>query len=169
MSFSILCNNPRGGGSFNEADETLGDAVQSVFELDDEDAELDWNGIVSSLNYKYDFGMMVDDVVRMLKTMIMAASGNMIIEWVSTGFPFAWKIEWSDDQVSVSTISRDSGGRQKLLGRELVETTKHEFIQEWQSILLMIKAKLVAAGYSDRYLSSLRELCDPILLSQTSG
>lgn len=169
MSFSIICNNPRGGGLLNEADETLGDAVQSVFELDDEDAKLEWNGIVFSLNYKYDLGMMVDDVVSMLKTMIAAAEGNMTIEWVSTGFPFAWRIDWLDDRAKVSAVSRDPGSGQKMFGLEVMETSKHEFIQEWRSVLQIIKAKLVAAGYSDRYLFSLRELCGPMLPGQISG
>src|SRR5215216_2474163 len=146
MTFSILCNNPRGGGLFNEADETLGDAVQSVFELNDEDAELEWNGIVFSLNYKYDLGMMVDDVVSTLKTIIASAEGNMIIEWVSTGFPFAWKIAWSGSRISLSATSRDSDAGQRILGLESVEIAKHQFFLEWQSVLAMIKARLLAAG-----------------------
>ena len=169
MTFSIICNNPRGGGLFNETDETLDDAVQSVFELNDEDAELEWNGVVFSLNYKYDLGMMVDDAVSMLKTIIAAAEGNMVIAWVSSGFPFAWKIAWSDDRISLSATSRDSHFGQRILGLEVLETSKKQFVREWQSVLVTIKAKLVAAGYSDRYVSSLRELCGPMLPGQTSG
>lgn len=160
MTFSIVCNNPRGAGLFNEADETLGDAVQSVFELDDEDAELEWNGVVFSLNYKYDLGMMVDDVVSMLKTIIAAPKGNMVIAWVSNGFPFTWRIVWSDDRMSVSASSRDAESGQRLLGREELEFSKHRFVREWESVLVTIKARLAAAGYGERYLSSLREFCD---------
>ncbi|WP_437937205.1 hypothetical protein [Sorangium sp. So ce341] len=160
MSFSIVCNNPRGGGRLNEADETLGDAVQSVFELDDEDAELEWNGMVFSLNYKYDFGMMIDDAVSLIAEMIASTDGRAVIEWVSTGFPFTWKIDWSDDWVSVLVTSRDPDIEQKILVRDGVKTTKREFVRQWQSVFLVIMAKLAAAGYGERYLSSLRDACD---------
>lgn len=159
MTFLLVCNAPRGASHYNEADETLGDAVQSVFELNDEDAELEWNGVVFSLNYKYDLGMMVDDVVSMLRTILATSEGNMVIAWVSTGFPFTWRIDWSEDRIRLSATSRDSDAGLRISGLEELETSKKQFVREWQSVLAMIKARLSAAGYGEQYLSSLGEVC----------
>jgi hypothetical protein len=157
------------GRPFNETDETLDDAVQSVFELNDEDAELEWNGVVFSLNYKYDLGMMVDDVVSHAEDdnrRRRRQHGDCM------GSPAASRLHgrcWSDDRISLSSnLSRLSLWTENI-GTRGAGNLQEAIVREWQSVLVTIKAKLVPQATVIVTFLRLRELCGPMLPGQTSG
>jgi len=44
----------------------LGDAIQAAFPLETEDAQLVWHRLSVPLSYKYDFSVIIEDIIAML-------------------------------------------------------------------------------------------------------
>ena len=66
LNFYIQASNPRFQDSINIYDESLSDAIESVFPLNTENAILVWNYISIPLSYKYDISYMIEDILQLL-------------------------------------------------------------------------------------------------------
>lgn len=139
------------------SDSSLSDAVQSVFPLE-ERARLEWNGLVFFLSYKYDVGVMVDDIVKMLQAVEEAESGLFQVDWPSSGFPYHWTVRWGTSGVEVHARPRDEPGAVSLTGRESVRVDRDAFLRAWQALLANVLAGLEGAGYDSSQIGGMAQL-----------
>lgn len=160
-SFLFLqASNPRSTTTRDAADESLSDALQTVFPLETERAILVWNGIYVPLGYKYDWSLMVDDVIDMCDSVLMRASGTREIHWPSGTFAAVWRLTWDPVDVQVeSEWSRVVGNTESLLNNSsVVSMERGAFLAEWRRPLEVAAEALVRAGYSRAQLARLGDL-----------
>ena len=140
-------------------DETLGEAVESVFPLDTEYAFMAWNWVYVPLSYKYDLAIMLADIVAMLDRVLSFAEGEIRIQWPSNTFAAEWRVKWKDGMVHVHATWRSVlGSTEDLLGRRPdIHVLVQDFVSEWQRPLEIIVRGLRLAGY-DEHLSGLHHL-----------
>lgn len=160
IEFSIQASNPRVLRTYDSNDESLSDAIQTVFPLDTEWALITWNGIFTPLNYKYDWSLLADDVIALLDDMLANARGAKTIHWPSNTFSSIWSITWTDETVVVrAQWNCVLGGLLDLLrAKPIVTTSKSRFMAEWKRPLQVIGDALRTAGYSVEQLPSLAQL-----------
>jgi hypothetical protein len=160
IEFLIQASNPRPLRAHDPDDESLSDAIQTVFPLDSEWAFLVWNGVYVPLSYKYDLSLMVDDIVWMLEEMLLRTTGNRVINWPSNTFSATWEMTWNEGVVKVSARwDCVLGGVEALLrGRPTISVRKSEFIAEWKTPLMIVEQTLRLAGYATDQVPSLMRL-----------
>lgn len=76
MNFYIQANNPKVLKEYNAEDESIADAMETIFPLYTESAILVWNHISIPLSYKYDISYMMDDVLDLLESFMQAKNGK---------------------------------------------------------------------------------------------
>src|SRR5882762_374566 len=100
--FVIQASNPRTLSQFDPDDSSLFDAIQTVFPLEAEYALLTWNWVYIPLDYKYDWCLLVDEVISLVECMTSEQSGSRTIHWPSNTFSAVWDVEWADGKVTVN-------------------------------------------------------------------
>lgn len=140
MPFAIQASNPEFCAEFHEADESLSDFIESLFPLHTEFALLIWNGMFVPLSYKYDISIIIEDILEMLECIMSSQTGNLEVTWPSNTFCSHWKLEWSDDSVSIVTVWTSVIGQteEKLNNVPEVRLGKAQFIAEWAEILSVV-------------------------------
>jgi hypothetical protein len=158
--FVIQASAPRAIVRLDPADESLSDAIQTVFCLATEDAIMNWNGVYVPIGYKYDMSMMIDDVLDLLEEMRLVGAGTRVIQWASNTFSATWDVEWDADMVTVLAGWIDViGGTESLLGANCkLCVSKTEFGAEWKRPLEVVLRALEAAGYNDADLEGMNRL-----------
>jgi hypothetical protein len=152
--FTIQASSPRALKEFDPNDTNLSDAIQTVFPLETECAILVWNWVYVPLSYKYDFSMMIDDVIALIDAMQVEPSGRRTIQWPSNTFACTWKVEWD---ARVTTVEADwvsvVGNTEAMLAavpKIVVESSG--FVEEWKRPLEAIWGGLTSAGYTSKLL-----------------
>jgi hypothetical protein len=123
-----------------------------------------WKRVYIPLGYKYDVGMMVDDVLDLLNAMFGHATGTREIHWPSNTFAAIWDVRWDAGKVSVaSRWRRVLGGTEALLAASgNVSVTVDEFLCEWKRPLELVDDALRQAGYRSEQLPRLSVLNEVI-------
>ncbi len=157
--FVIQASNPRATGARDPLDEKVADAVQSVFALHAEAAFLDWNHVLVKISYKYDFGIILDDVMDMLEAVMNAESGEFRTAWPSNTFFAEWTVTW-DTMVEIQSHWHEvvGGPVSALNAAPIVVVPKADFVREWKRPLEIVRAAVVSAGYDSSSLSDLDRL-----------
>lgn len=155
--FAIRPGNPVHVAVRDVLDSSLSDAVQTVFPRE-ELVFLEWNGLAFPLSYKYDVGMMVDDIVEMILAVRKAGAGLFQVDWPSSGFPYHWVVRWDMSGVEVHAHPRDEPGAVSLAGRESIRVDREAFLRAWQVLLKNVLAGLEEAGYDSIQISGLSRL-----------
>lgn len=160
IEFVIQASCPRALRVHEPDDESLSDAIQTVFPLATERAILAWNRICVPLSYKYDVSVLADDILRLLESMLAEAQGALVVEWPSSTFAARWTITWGDALTTVRAEWRDvSGGIVSLLAtHDSISVPTREFLAEWKSLLVVVERALKDAGYAEDQLTGLGQL-----------
>lgn len=150
MNFWIQAGTPRVAAGFNAEDETICEAAETVFALDSEQAFLNWNGVYAPMSYKYDIGVMANDIVRMVRSLRENHSGKLWVEWPSNTFAARWELTWEGDRLHIHAEWRSVTGHTEPLLRERcdLETLKENFRCEWKMVLSRLLQGLGQSGYS---------------------
>ncbi|MBK9260816.1 MAG: hypothetical protein IPM54_13480 [Polyangiaceae bacterium] len=158
--FAVQASNPRRLTAFDADDQSLSDAIQTVFPLEAEYAVLVWNWIYIPLSYKYDVSLMVDDVIGLIDAVLSNSTGKRVIEWPSNTFSATWNVEWSAETTTIDAQWHSVLGETEsilALRPKLVVATV-DFISEWKRLLEIVANALKDAGYRFEHLSGLRQL-----------
>lgn len=168
-TFVLQGSQPRTLGTHDPQDESLGDAIQTVFMSNTERAIMLWHQWGILLDYRYDWGVIVDDVVVMIGRLQSELSGSCVIEWPSNTFSARWKLEWNADELSVDTHWQAVRGVavETLNGRSRIRVLRDQFLNEWKRPLQIIAEALFAAGYAGSSLRGFQALVD--VLAQIKG
>jgi hypothetical protein len=142
-------------------DETIGDAIQTVFSSVEE-VVLVWNGVRVGLSLKYDVGEMWRDILLMLKH-LKAEEGQFTVHWPSNSFFVQWDFTLNDEMLRIeSHWMAVSGGSQSLAELKhvdnVVEIDKQSFVSQWHKLLITIRDSLLAAGYAPARLYGFEDL-----------
>jgi len=160
IEFAIQASRPRSILVREPTDETLSDAIQTVFPLLTEWAILVWNGIFVPLGYKYDVSLLVPDLLVLLDDMCEHFSGSQVIEWPTNTFASRWSIHWDAGHVKVDADWRSVIGCTEplLTSRNTIELPKDAFVAEWKELLMVVHTALVQAGYDAATIQGLESL-----------
>ncbi|NOJ57728.1 MULTISPECIES: hypothetical protein [Myxococcus] len=160
LDFLIQAGLPRTLRVFDGEDESLADAVQTVFPRSAEWAFVVWRGVFIPVGYKYDLSLMVDDVVDMLEEILRQDVGGWEVSWPSNTFSSTWKMSWDGSKIAISADwDCVVGGVGSLLSDAgPVLMAKMDFVSEWKAPLVVVERALREAGYTEAHLPSLAGL-----------
>jgi hypothetical protein len=158
--FAVQASNPRPLVAFDADDQSLSDAIQTVFPLEAEYGLIVWNWIYIPVTYKYDVSFMVDDIIELIDAMSSSSIGRRVIHWPSNTFAATWNIEWSDEIATIDAQWHSViGDTESMLAlRPKIVMPAAEFICEWKRLLETVAMALTNAGYSSEHLAGLRQL-----------
>jgi len=160
MNFRIQVNCPRISGILNEDDESLDEAIETVFLLNTETMIMIWNDVYIPLTYKYDLSVIMKDIMIMLEKLCNSSSGKLTIHWPSNTFSSIWNFQWEDNKLKIDTrwftVIGDTEGL--LNSRNVIEIDKTSFIQEWKTLLLKIRWALEESGYNSAKIPEMERL-----------
>ena len=164
MTFSIQASNPRFSENFDEDDETLDEALETVFPLNAEAAVLNWSGAFALLSYKYDLSCIVSDVMMMLQQILSMSSGKLRIAWPSNTFAATWNLAWDSSNVTIDAqwASVVGSSVEDLNNVGALEIPRAEFLAEWKQLLRVAASGLEKCGYNEQNLPAMKELREVI-------
>lgn len=160
MDFWIQASSPECTSEFDEEDQTLSDAIQTVFPMMTERAIMVWKSIYIPLCYKYDISCMMDDILSVLEKLRSHSSGTISIHWASNTFANIWNIVWFEDTVTIQPKWGSVLGHTEeiLNSKGSVTLPKLTFISEWKKILFNVISALIESGYNKEGLPGMGRL-----------
>lgn len=160
MDFRIQAGAPRITGQFDEEDENLAEAIETIFPLYTEDAILVWKNIYIPLSYKYDLSIMIEDVLNMLEKLRKHPLGEWKIHWASDSFRNSWYMYWEKETLIISAEWRSVVGSTENLLKEKgeIKVPLLSFIAEWRKLLGNLITALEKSGYSEEQLPGMDRL-----------
>jgi hypothetical protein len=163
MNFWIQVGNPSLSGEFCNEDESLCEAIQSVYPILTEHALLNWNGVFIPMSYKNDLSIMVDDILYLMYEFQSTNHGQVSLSWPSNTFSSDWEISWNGDDLKI--ISREwhdtLGNIIQLLNLpdyQELNVSLSDFVNEWHGILNRLFDDLARSGYTEDNLPDLSRL-----------
>lgn len=158
--FRMQASRPTHRRANDTEDETLCDAIQSVFPLDTENAYMVWNGVHIPLNYKYTISFMIDDALLILEKLVAEESGEMSVQWPVQEFAASWQLRWEGHDLTVEADwGAVGGGCDTLLGQHsTLKVDKFMFAAEWKRVLGIVLRALLDSGYGEQQLPDLIRL-----------
>ena len=171
MFFCIQASNPKFQNITDYNDESLSEAIESVFPLNTEHAILMWNHISIPLSYKYDISYMVNDILIIIKAIQTQNVGKMKIQWLPDTFRSDWLIEWNSDEVLIDAQWECTIGHLEniLNKRNNIRLSKVDFINEWKEILGVLIRGLKHCGYDKLKIKGMKELVEQYEKIKESG
>ena len=145
-AFRLTAGNPLSTGDFAPTDETLQEMIETVFPLNTDDAVLEWAGVRFGINYKYDISMMCDDLILLIRKINDTASGECVVNWMSSGFPFRWEVKWEAAKLEILAIPHNESNS-ALSGNEVIHVSIRGFRDEWIPVLEIVRTAAIQAGY----------------------
>jgi hypothetical protein len=159
-TFRVQASNPRWRRVFNEEDGHIGDALETVFPMQTEDAYMVWNWVHVPIGYKHTLSFLIQDAVMILEELSQKVSGSLINRWPSNNFAATWHMQWDAENLRIQAEWESVvGGTEALLNaRPIVIIKKGAFISEWKQVLGVALHALTDAGYTDGDLNDLERL-----------
>lgn len=150
MRFFIQASAPAFHRIHDGEDESLSEAIETVFPMMTEDAFLSWNAVRIPLNYKYDVSCMIEDILEMLEALRASPHGALTIHWPSSTFNATWVLSWARGELEISARWLSVAGNlaKHLNGTGPVHTKVQSFLSEWHALLATVGSALNSAGYS---------------------
>lgn len=160
MPFNMQASNPRTIPALNATDESIGEAMETIFPLSTESAYMIWNGIHIPIDYKYALSFLLADIVMMLERLGQPGVGELTIHWPSNDFSATWRLKWDEHHLRITTEWHSVVGSVEALlaERSTLDIDKEEFVFEWKQVLGVLLHALVQAGYDDERLQDLPKL-----------
>lgn len=162
MNFYIQTSNPHILKEFNTNDDSLSEAIETVFPMNTEELIIYWNHIGIPLSYKYDISYMIEDILKMLEYINSEAKGELVIHWLPDTFRSDWKLKWNEESIIINANWENlKGDLQKILVQPAkVELLKEDFISEWKMLLGILVNALKQNGYNHSISNQYRRLVD---------
>ena len=162
LNFYIQASNPKLQYEADYNDETLADAIESMFFPNTENAILMWNYISVPLSYKYDISYMMDDLLILLDRMQNSESGELTIHWLPDTFRCDWKVKWDSENADIQSKWENTVGHLERILNENpdVSLLKNDFIGEWKSILGIVVEGLKSCGYHADKIKGMKQLIE---------
>lgn len=115
----------------------MASAIQMVFPMETEDLFVVWHGIPIALGYKYDLGVIIDDLVPLLESIQQETSGTWEAAFGSDTFTASWDVSWSADQLTVDAtwVRAYLGGDFLNRNCRRLEIDRADFLSEWKTVL----------------------------------
>jgi hypothetical protein len=159
-SFIIQASCPRASRVHDPGDETLSDALQTVFASDTESALIGWNWVYVPLGYKYDFSIIINDVLDMIEKLDNSPNGQHRVHWPSSTFSAIWHMQWRSGKLNVHAEWHCVlGGTESMLASKPdIDIASEDFIAEWRRPLQLAERALTDAGYSVAQIAGLARL-----------
>lgn len=147
--FKIQLSNPRSKVDRDEDASTLGEAIESLFPMDNEFALLIWNYVFVPLSYAADISEMIDDCLEMVEVLASAGPQTYEVHWPSSSFLAVWQIVTDGTRVRiVATWHTVIGSLEGLLNaRNEVDVGLDDFLGQWRRLFAFLQARLERAGY----------------------
>ncbi|UKS27376.1 hypothetical protein LOZ80_00010 [Paenibacillus sp. HWE-109] len=160
MDFWIQTSSPNCTGIFDEDDQNLSNAIETIFPMMTEKAIMVWKTIYIPLCYKYDISCMIDDILEILEKLRSSPSGEISVNWASNTFANVWHIRWLEEQVEItSEWGSVLGHTEQLLdSKGAISLSKQSFISEWKRVLFNIISGLQESGYNESNLPDMTRL-----------
>jgi hypothetical protein len=160
MNFWIQAGNPRSLHEFDPEDESIFDAIQTVFPILTEEAFMIWDRIHIPLGYKYTISFLIQDILLMLEQLMRDVSGELEIHWPSNDFSVIWRMRWDNCHLEIrAEWNAVVGFTESLLAsRPMLKIDKSVFICEWKQILGKALKALRDAGYREEHLTDMSKL-----------
>lgn len=150
--FLIQAGRPATIASMDPGDETIFDAIETVFPMNTEDAVMSWNRILIKISYKYDLGQVIYDVLDLLEWVIAGHEGKTLVQWGSSTFFGVWNLIRRRDELEITAEWQTVVGNleKELNARPIVVMTASAFLREWKRPLEIVMSALVGAGYTEK-------------------
>lgn len=148
MKFAIQVSNPKPAYMVSSSDATLGEAIETMFPLLTEFAIMVWNDIYIPMTYKYDVGVIIDDIINMVTEITDHETGSMTIDWPSNTFRTKWALTWTSNEVTINGKWESViGGTETLLNDSPILTIeKDAFLAEWGSLLRVLNQLILKSS-----------------------
>ncbi|SCY93641.1 hypothetical protein SAMN05720606_112188 [Paenibacillus polysaccharolyticus] len=149
MDFWIQSSAPNSLKVYDENDETLCDAIETVFPMLTENAIIVWKTIHIPLSYKYDLSCMIHDIIDMLNSLRTEDSGTMIIHWGSNTFSNIWDLNWGNNNLTINARWNSVLGHTEdiLNATDPLYCSIQSFRAEWKKVLYTLLEALKKGGY----------------------
>ncbi len=169
--FFIQAGTPGFRPVLDENDETLSDAVESIFLLNTESAVMAWNHISIPLSYKYDIGYMLDDLLYLLKCIRQVDTGEVTIHWLPDTFRCDWHITWNHGQMEIQSCWECTVGHlENLLNdNSRISIPVPHFVSEWKAVFCNVADGLKKSGYDENRIRGMRQLSEQLSLMGHKG
>ncbi len=160
MEFYIQACQPRNSGDYSDTDLSVSDAIETVFPLNTENAFIVWKGFYIPLSYKYDFSIIIADVIKILQLMIVNDVGQIKNVWPSNTFQATWNLTWGAEDVRIDAQWNSLFGCsiESLNRAGSVVLKKSAFLAEWRMPLSKILVALTVSGYDKTKLTEMTNL-----------
>ncbi|TCS94835.1 hypothetical protein [Hazenella coriacea] len=160
MDFRIQAGAPRVTGQFDEEDENLAEAIETIFPLYTEDAILVWKNIYIPLSYKYEISIMTWDLLDMLEKLRKHSSGEWKIQWASDSFRNSWYLRWEEDTLTINAEwgSVIGNTENQLKEKREIKVPILAFTAEWRKLLGNLITGLQKSGYTEERLPGMDRL-----------
>ena len=139
----------------------LQEAIQMCFPMDTCDARVQWGDVSIPLSYKYDLGIILDNIVGLMESCIEGRPVD--VRFGSDTFSASWSIRPLGDSVAVeSNWYSVVGDTEVQLNRMAVqEIPKRYFLEQWCAVLRTMVVGVDSAGVAiqdRRLLETIKEL-----------
>ena len=161
MKFCIQASCPHELSIYDPEDETLDEAIETVYPLQTESAFIVWEHVFIPLSYKYDISVMLSDILKILEALMTSSEGEHIVHWPTNTFAAVWRMHWKNEHMTIHAEWRELvGGLETLLNSHNKPLTlnKHNFLCEWKQILCNVMNALTGAGYTEQNLPEMMRL-----------
>lgn len=149
MRFWIQTGAPTAALSRDHCDETLSDAVQTIFPIFTEEAFVAWGPEYIALNYKYEVSEILDDLVALLARVVASPTGRAVVHWPCSSFSGEWTVAWTEESVTVGAAFLAVRGTTPatISAMSPLVVPRDRFIAEWAGLLRIVHEALRHAGY----------------------
>lgn len=171
MRFWIQASSPRFTYEFDSDDESLEEAIETIFPLWAENLYFIWNNIHIPLSYKYDVSVMIMDILDMLENVEAKTVGDIKIRWSSDTFNCEWSVQWSDEELKICSEWKNVVGNveEVLTDSGDIRMARKEFLSEWKKVLLNVVKGLYECKYVNRLESDINRLEDVLSRIENDG
>jgi hypothetical protein len=161
---NLLLFPPTQAGVKDPEDTSLGEALEACFPDRMDGARLLWNGVSVPLSYKYELGLIVHDVVQLVRWLRTAAQGACAICWPSNTFRTNWQLALAGGRVQLtasweSVSAQDGPLEEALNAAPVVDADQAALMTQWAALLRLAHQRLIDTGYKPEEL----EDCGPLL------
>lgn len=120
---------------FLETD-SLHEAAQAAFPLEAEEALIVWGGTRIPVCYKYDVGLILEDIHPAIRSLFARPSGVEDGSFGSNTFSGTWHLSWDANRLSFSVHWRSAIGipEAHLNETPTIQMSRGEFLGEWGAL-----------------------------------
>ncbi|MFI3230939.1 MAG: hypothetical protein R3Y29_05265 [bacterium] len=131
LYFNINARVPNNNSVFDKDDTKLSEAIYTIFPLKTENAILFWGEEQIELSYKYDFSIMIEDILEMIFNLQTQTVGEWSVDWSSNTLTTNWNLIWSEKNLEITAVWREEFNTTSYLkGNNIIKIDKYIFLNE---------------------------------------